>query len=85
MRLIRAIAFAAAAAAARVAPDTSNTRDASNTSWWRLALAAPVISPDFTLVSKHVCERGSTFAHSEIKNYFPSDCGERIMSFKNFQ
>ena len=81
MRLIRAIAFAAAAAAARGAPDA---RDVSNTSWWRLALAAPVISPDFTLVSKHVCERGSTFAHSEIKNYFPSDCSERINSLAQF-
>ena len=55
-----------------------------NMSWWRLALAAPVISPDFTLVSKHVCERGSTFAHSEIKNYFPSDCSERLNSLEQF-
>ncbi|KAH8088673.1 hypothetical protein JL720_6624 [Aureococcus anophagefferens] len=61
MHLIRAIAFATAAAAGRVTLGTSNTLDMSNTSWWRLALAAPAISPDFALVSKHVCERGSIY------------------------
>ena len=73
MHLIRAIAFATAAAAGRVTPDTSNTLDMSNTSWWRLALAAPAISPDFALVSKHVCERGSTFVPPNplFAKYFP--------------
>ncbi|KAH8054677.1 hypothetical protein JL722_8618 [Aureococcus anophagefferens] len=28
----------------------------SNTSWWRLALTAPAIVPEFALVSKHVCD-----------------------------
>ena len=28
----------------------------SNTSWWRLALAAPAIVPEFALVSRHVCD-----------------------------
>merc|ERR1712091_612911 len=37
-------------------------------------LAAPAISPDFALVSKHVCERGSTFVTSKELTYFPSDC-----------
>mmetsp|Transcript_31739 Transcript_31739/g.103154 ORF Transcript_31739/g.103154 Transcript_31739/m.103154 type:complete len:444 (-) Transcript_31739:52-1383(-) len=50
----------------------------SNTSWWRLALAAPAISPDFALVSKHVCERGSTFAPSDLNHYFPSKCRKKI-------
>ena len=60
MHLIRAIAFATAAAAGRVTLGTAPL-DMSNTSWWRLALAAPAISPDFALVSKHVCERGSIY------------------------
>ena len=81
MHLIRAIAFATAAAAGRVTLGTSNTLDMSNTSWWRLALAAPAISPDFALVSKHVCERGSIYVR-ELNPYFPSDCS--MMSLRKF-
>ena len=82
MHLIRAIAFATAAAAGRVTLGTAPL-DMSNTSWWRLALAAPAISPDFALVSKHVCERGSIFGR-ELKVYFPSDCGAHMISSRNF-
>ena len=28
----------------------------TNTSWWRLALTAPAIVPEFALVSRHVCD-----------------------------
>ena len=82
MHLIRAIAFATAAAVG----DARRSRRPrpTNASWWRLALAAPAISPDFALVSKHVCERGSTFVISQLKRYFPSDCKGMTASWEFF-
>ena len=46
----------------------------TNTSWWRLALAAPAIAPDFALLSKRVCKRKSTFIGKIMRPYFPTDC-----------
>ena len=46
----------------------------TNTSWWRLALAAPAIAPDFALLSKRVCKRKSTFISKNMRPYFPTDC-----------
>ncbi|KAH8057160.1 hypothetical protein JL722_6801 [Aureococcus anophagefferens] len=46
----------------------------TNTSWWRLALAAPAIAPDFALLSKRVCKRKSTFIGKNMRPYFPTDC-----------
>jgi hypothetical protein len=28
----------------------------TNTSWWKLALSAPAVVPDFALVARHVCD-----------------------------
>ena len=82
MHLIRAIAFATAAAVG----DARRSRRPRPTdaSWWRLALAAPAISPDFALVSKHVCERGSTFVLPQLKRYFPSNCSKRMTASWEF-
>ena len=73
MIMAAALAISGVAATKAAAPAISGVAT-MNTSWWRLALAAPAISPDFALVSKHVCERGSTFVTSKELTYFPSDC-----------
>ncbi|KAK7253679.1 hypothetical protein SO694_00002267 [Aureococcus anophagefferens] len=73
MIMAAALAISGVAATKAAAPAISGVAT-MNTSWWRLALAAPAIVPDFALLSKHVCERGSTFVTSKELTYFPSDC-----------
>ena len=83
MIMAAALAISGVASTQAVAPAISDVAT-TNTSWWRLALAAPAISPDFALVSKHVCERGSTFVSPQLKRYFPSDCSKRMTASWEF-
>jgi len=65
MIMAAALAISGVAATKAAAPAISGVAT-MNTSWWHFALAAPAIVPDFALLSKHVCERGSTFIHLPI-------------------
>ena len=73
MIMAAALAISGTAATKAAAPAISGVAT-MNTSWWRLALAAPAIVPDFALLSKHVCERNSTFIGKYMRPYFPTDC-----------
>ena len=73
MIMATALAISGTAATKAAAPAISGVAT-MNTSWWRLALAAPAIVPDFALLSKHVCEREPIRIYKRYKPYFPTDC-----------
>ena len=56
MIMAAALAIFGVASTQAVAPAISGVAT-TNTSWWRLALAAPAISPDFALLSKQPLAR----------------------------
>ncbi|KAH8072024.1 hypothetical protein JL721_3932 [Aureococcus anophagefferens] len=77
MIMAAALAISGVASTQAVGPAISGVAT-TNTSWWRLALAAPAISPDFALLSKHVCKREPIYMYERFWPYFPTDCVRKV-------